>query len=359
MTWDILYILPIAAILICKVLPVFPPRYRNRRSRMSNDVSRKAFARRVLISRWLVFSLLAGTIVTYFFPVDGANRLAQALIFAVICMIPLILYLVLSFLFRAPINGMRKLESDTFNAAKNSGKSESKKLSSSTTVDNFSNDHALETASQPKPGFSAAPSSGTLADLTTDQREVKVINPDTRKTEDGTLRGQLNQVSQQVKSYDLGKHPRRASLHERSSDFTNADTSKTTPVVTKLDSPVNALADPQAMALKKKVTLLLQDKLKLQRLVIAQKAAFDSEHLSHERSREVAKKAVLVMRDAQEGQRVALKVARRERSERRNLEQKYTKVNRALENALSTLAAQKKSADTVKQTSARHGSQGT
>lgn len=89
--------------------------------------------------------------------------------------------------------------------------------------------------------------------------------------------------------------------------------------------------------LSEMVVRLRNDKMKLQKLVIAQKAVIDSEKQAHERTRVVVKDAISVMRHARHGQRIAEKIARRERSERQRLEKDYVKVRRALDNALSTL----------------------
>ncbi len=87
--------------------------------------------------------------------------------------------------------------------------------------------------------------------------------------------------------------------------------------------------------LKQLVSALQSDKLKLQKLVIAQQAVIDSERQSHAKTRLVAKDAIKIMRGAREGQKVAEKLARRERAERLRIQGEYTKTRRALKNALS------------------------
>ena len=95
------------------------------------------------------------------------------------------------------------------------------------------------------------------------------------------------------------------------------------------------------------VVRLRSDKMKLQKLVIAQKAVIDAEKQAHERTRVVVKDAISVMRHARHGQRIAEKIARRERAERQRLEKDFDKVKRQLDNALSTVT---KSADSRTQT---------
>lgn len=97
--------------------------------------------------------------------------------------------------------------------------------------------------------------------------------------------------------------------------------------------------------LSEMVVRLRNDKMKLQKLVIAQKSVIDSEKQAHERTRVVVKDAISVMRHARHGQRIAEKIARRERAERQRLEKDYVKVRRALDNALSTLKAKSERAD--------------
>lgn len=84
------------------------------------------------------------------------------------------------------------------------------------------------------------------------------------------------------------------------------------------------------------VTQLHKEKIRLHKLVIAQKAVIESEKLSHEKTRVLAKDAVTIMRRARKGQEFAEKIARRERSERQRLESDNVKLQRQLKNALST-----------------------
>ena len=100
--------------------------------------------------------------------------------------------------------------------------------------------------------------------------------------------------------------------------------------------------------LSEMVVRLRNDKMKLQKLVIAQKAVIDSEKQAHERTRVVVKDAISVMRHARHGQRIAEKIARRERAERQRLEKDYVKVRRALDNALSTLKSRSERSDVEK-----------
>ena len=83
------------------------------------------------------------------------------------------------------------------------------------------------------------------------------------------------------------------------------------------------------------VDSLRGDRVRLQKLVVAQQAAYQSERQAHERTRTVARDAVTVMRTARESQKLAEKVARRERRKRLHLEERYEKVARALDNAVS------------------------
>ena len=81
---------------------------------------------------------------------------------------------------------------------------------------------------------------------------------------------------------------------------------------------------------------LHKDKIRLQKLVIAQKAVLDAERQSHQKTKVLAKDAMTVMRKARDGQRIAEKLARRERNKRKRVEADYIKVRKQLENALST-----------------------
>lgn len=88
--------------------------------------------------------------------------------------------------------------------------------------------------------------------------------------------------------------------------------------------------------LSKMVADLQKDKTKLQKLVIAQKAAIETEKQSHQKTQSMAKDAVKIMQKAREAERVAMNFARKERRKRQRLEADHADIAKQLENALST-----------------------
>ena len=80
------------------------------------------------------------------------------------------------------------------------------------------------------------------------------------------------------------------------------------------------------------IASLRNDKIKLQKLVIAQRAMINFEKQRFQKAQALSKNAVMLMRKTKEGARVALRVARSERHERLRLEADNAKVYRQLEN---------------------------
>jgi hypothetical protein len=89
------------------------------------------------------------------------------------------------------------------------------------------------------------------------------------------------------------------------------------------------------------VTTLHSDKTRLQKPVIAQQATIESERTAHDQSPTVASDAIKIMREAHISQKMAEKLARRERTERQRVELQYKKVANALNNAMSVIDARK------------------
>lgn len=390
MNWNNLYILPILALIACKLLPVFPSKKRNRRARHHRRGLR---SHATTVSRWLVCSLLIGTLLTLLFPLQNEKQIVQGLVITVICMIPVLLFI----LFSSAKNLFGRKSTASSDVAPN--------MASDMARDDFSRASNSETAGagvnqstaftmQPAapanaqlPKAIAAKNAQSLFESSRDNlRRTKdpissneqdssndldsqnadkydeisdMLDDDTMLTgledtivDEGVMQGQLHRVSTAVDNYELGGQQDNASLHERrkaESTAAVANVASDEPASNSVDtkgldtsSVEKSSLTPNAekvLVLNNKITVLQQDKKKLQRLVIAQQAAFDSERQSHERSRTVAKEAVKVMRDARESQRMATKIARVERSKRKNLEEKYKNVNKILVNVLSTLEA--------------------
>lgn len=190
---------------------------------------------------------------------------------------------------------------------------------------------------------SANESSGTQSarklDATIDDDDYDYETP-------AELQEQLDKVSELVQTHDLSDHsssPKQARKNWReireSHDRHTAESKDLISVDASNASDLEKLSTGEITTL---VANLRKDKTRLQKLVIAQQAAIDSERQAHDQSRTVARDAIKIMRDAREAQKFAEKLARRERSERRRIEQQYKKVAGALDNALSIIESRKK-----------------
>ena len=80
------------------------------------------------------------------------------------------------------------------------------------------------------------------------------------------------------------------------------------------------------------IASLQNEKVKLQKLVIAQRAVINTEKQRFQKAQALTKNALLVMRRTKEGAQVAIRVARSERHERLRLEVDHANVCRQLEN---------------------------
>lgn len=156
---------------------------------------------------------------------------------------------------------------------------------------------------------------------------------------------QLNRVSELVQSHDLGNKQEYSSITgekklQRVRNTHNRSFSKGSELIT-VDVHTTDLSTLSAGEMSQLVTHLRKDKARLQKLVIAQQSVLESEREAHDQSRVVARDAIKIMRDARNAQKFAEKMARRERSERKRIEQQYQQVTSALNNAMSIIEARK------------------
>lgn len=373
MTWNNLYILPILALIACKVLPVLPDKRRSRRFRNSR---RRTRSYSTLFSRWLVFSLLAGTLLTLLIPSKEYSSIVQGLFLTVMCMVPVMLYIAISHLIHTTVIKFRDADADddhysrptspasnvdsslqgvTGNSGLNTGLSRSQiaefaevgsgkirseeEFLSLPDSSRGNNTHFHNSANS---NLHAANRFDDVASILDD--DLEMMDSNDTVIDDAVMRGQLERVSNNIGTYDLGTqqssnkrlYREHAELVDNRESATVGDASSYNDIFDSVDQRMPQKSE-KALLLKRKFIALQQDKKKLQRLVIAQQAAFDSEQLAHERSRTMAKEAIKIMRDARESQRIAVKVARLERSKRKTIEKEYVKVNKALVNALSTI----------------------
>jgi len=100
------------------------------------------------------------------------------------------------------------------------------------------------------------------------------------------------------------------------------------------------LATLGADQMRAMVVNLREEKHKLQKLVLAQKASLDAEREAHNKTHEYAKATAEELQGSLLKQQRVVKIARRERAQRIKLETRLDTVNRALRNVQSTLRQQ-------------------
>lgn len=179
----------------------------------------------------------------------------------------------------------------------------------------------------------------------TNDSESELVDLDGTLITPEDIQDQMDQVGNVVQTHDLEEedihtHEDASMLQEREQRdrLAVAGTSLITATSHADTADLSELTHHEVTQL---VSILKKDKRRLHRLVIAQKAAIDSERRAHDRSRTVARDAIKIMRDSRESQKQAEKMARRERTQRKRLELEYKKVSNALDNARSIIDARK------------------
>ena len=108
-----------------------------------------------------------------------------------------------------------------------------------------------------------------------------------------------------------------------------------------LRATAQELRDMKGIKVVRLVNGLRVDRRRLQRLVIAQRAAHESERQAHRRTRIVARDAVHLAHASRASRRLAEKALRRERRERTLAEEKYARVTNALHGIMSIVEAER------------------
>lgn len=380
MTWNNLYFLPILALIACMVLPVLPNKRRSRRLQNTRDKS-QAYA--TYFSRWLVFSLLAATAITLLFPLGKFQPIVQGALVTALLVVPALIFVAISYFTIRHTEKSHTPAKDAYHSHAARSHAASQLPYSARSIDSRSRisrsnpglhdaltssqkaefaeigsrnpDSSDELLSLPESyqddvdhyddmasiNFRTNDTLDDTSDLLEDDLEFNSV--DDTIADDAILKGQLERVSNNVDSYDIGvdiRHNQPANSRNSQIEIDNylraGDPAVYNDAFDKFDLHLPQKSE-KALILKRKFIALQQDKKRLQRLVIAQQASLDSEQTAHERSKTMAKEAIKIMRDARESQRIAVKVARLERSKRKKIENEYVKMNKALVNALSTI----------------------
>ena len=356
-TW--LFLLPVIAVLVA-----FNGTWRESR-RKHKHRSRKFKRRRnaiVLTHQALIASLLLAPIIAFFSPIEFPPALAQGVILTALFMLPVVLFVLMPAL-KAPVDTSKQRN----NSVQNHKPDERAKQRE---VKNQAPDSSLARAHRSQSVDLWLDTQVSDATYTEDSEVVRHSNKlyasvdqissnDSLKTADAgldetlsldqtlSLEQQMENIDDAVLHLDLGLDGYTDIYSDAVDDgLTDHDRATNAAISMARDSirsgsqltrsngdnlPARSYGE-----LTELVAGLHKDKIRLQKLVIAQKAVLDAEKQSHQKTRVLAKDAMSVMRKAREGQRIAEKLARRERSQRKRLEADYIKMRKQLENALST-----------------------
>lgn len=150
-----------------------------------------------------------------------------------------------------------------------------------------------------------------------------ILRSNRNSEKDADVEKQLERVSQVVQSHDLGVQDTIPLYADAPSKVSAMRQAPSTPEFNDLASTDGMTVELQSMARSEMaglVTSLQTDNGRLQKLVIAQHAVIESQRESQNKSRELAHDAIKLMHDAQSNQRMAEKLARREKTERQRIQ---------------------------------------
>ena len=202
---------------------------------------------------------------------------------------------------------------------------------------NLESQEIVETASQPPKNVAYL--SGVPSGVSSSYHEV-----DSNSERD--VDAQLDRVSQVIQSHDLGQQDIASIPTENNSDLFVNRNSALTPPVGEMASMDGEAADLESIDLGEvsgMLTSLQNDNGRLQKLVIAQHAVIESVRESHHRSKVVARDAIKSMQNAQNNQKIAEKIARREKTARKRIQGEYQVLTDVFENAMSMISENRES----------------
>ncbi len=305
--------------------------------------------RKILLGRLTVIVLLVATLATLIWPIVNLNSLVQGVIFSALILVPAYLvHWIVGLFFNRPGLEVRRQDDLVLPlvqpAVKDARKTDRPvpKPAPAPVID----------LTQASTGERATVGTGPSDTISLHQRKAPVRPNDNKRVSAASpaeVQEQLDRVAELVQSHDLGESNVTASDDKDAWDSIRQTHDRQSALSTNLISADVSHTDVAQLSLSEVtqlVTHLRKDKTRLQKLVIAQQAAIESERQAQDRSRLVARDAVKIMRDSRNAQKLAEKIARRERTERQRIEIQYKKVAHALDNALSIIES-KKQADTT------------
>ncbi len=395
MTFQSVFLLPLIAL----ALVVFQPLFKKRERKSSGLKSRRY--RKIILGRVVVVVLLLATLATLIWPISGLISLVQGAVMAAAVLVPLYIF---SGLFSLWLGNQRKrgavaVEVDRSETTMVESRSEESAVQLAEGATNQQNTAARESTGSMAAARKPTDSMATAREFTDSTAAVrKPADPIAREPTDSIslhqrvaprhsprrsknaaadaglatasaqsaslasmstqgggvnedspaeVQDQLDRVDDMVQSYDLDDsaftNVAEEDVRQKIRDTHDQQSSISTELMT-TESSGTDLAQMSTSEVTQLVTNLRQSKMRLQKLVIAQQAAMETERRAHDQSRTVARDAIKIMRDSRQAQKVAEKLARRERTERQRIELKYKEVAGALDNAMSIIAKRNRDA---------------
>lgn len=353
---DFVYLLPVIAIALAIFYPIFDkvPYY------TASIKSRKY--RKTLLLRLTIIVIPIATIAAIALPANELNNLSNALIYCALVLVPAILvhsFLTLYFKDQRAYDPGNNVSPSTKAIEGENGLAGSGlKVQVNNRQESplyYANLTKHETKNLPVIQLTDA-SYSTSIDFEKSSLSLSILTEEGAPNEDAAaltadamdspaeLREQLVRVSDQIDSHNLGNVEYVLSEDEvKSTTFPlMSDVSPSiNPILANVDTNSSQISKMSSNKISELVTTLRSDKMKLQKLVIAQQASLVSERKAHDHSRVVARDAIKIMKDARNGQKFAEKMVRLERSKRVRVVQEYKKVANAFNNAMSIIESNK------------------
>lgn len=328
MKFDSVLLLPVLAVLLATYFKAF----KNRPNQSTSLKSRKR--RKNLLIRFTIFVLLLSTLFAMLVPFQGVSKLMTALILCFGVLTPV--YLIHLFMTlhygnrRQSAQGIKQTERQSYD-----------KLIPDETVAHLSepglNDESTDTL------MSDLVSSNLSSEVCEEVMSPSWVDEKQSEAQDEIL-AQLERTADQIDAYDIGSEEYLKSDEKLEQSRLNIRPDVPMPAATALTKATFSSTELSKLSTNEIVSLITElrtDKTNLQKLVVAQQSAIESERVAHDQSRTVARDAIKIMRDSRNAQKMVEKQLRRERAQRQRVEQQYKKVARALDNALSIIDTRK------------------
>jgi hypothetical protein len=359
MELDFAYFLPLIAMALALLFPFFQkvPDY-------AKSIKNRRY-RNALLGRLAVIVIPIATLAAFVSPLTELNNLYNALLYCAICTIVIVPVFFVHCFMALRHGNQRVYESDIlFSVAQKTNEVENRYTGFETTaqIEKPQSSHLFhqnsamhETENLPVINLgNASHSTGIDSEISSSAPSILITECATTGNDaahsanvvdsPAEIQEQLDRVADLVDSHDLG-----SSYYSVSEDDVE---STRFPLISDVSLPIDlalTIVDMSSVKVSKMssneiselVTTLHSDKIRLQKLVIAQQVSIDTERKAHDHSRIVARDAIKIMQDARKGQKFAGKMARRERTERKRVVQKYKKVSSAIDNALSIVKSRK------------------